>query len=170
MMRYFLSLLLVVTLAITFATSYTPTDAYAIKFATAKAEGTFRGLDGTIAFDAADLSGANFDVWVAAASIRTGNSSKDKHARGSSWLDVETHPRISFKSSSFAKGANGYVVSGRLTIRGISKEVKILFTFTDNVFAGEVTVNRQDFGVEGPFLFGGLVGDEIVVSLNIPVK
>jgi|AntRauTorckE5430_2_1112549.scaffolds.fasta_scaffold03866_2 polyisoprenoid-binding protein YceI len=169
-MRYLLSLITTLTLTLAFATSYTPTSAYAIKFATAKAEGTFRGLKGKINFDATDLAAANFDVWVDAATISTGNTSKDNHARGSSWLDVANHPRISFKSSKFVKAKTGYAVSGSVTIRGVSKAVTIPFTFTDNVFSGATTVNRQDFGVEGPFLFGSLVGDDIVVSLSIPVK
>ncbi len=152
------------------ATSYTPTDEYAVKFSTKKAEGTFRGLDGTIEFDASDLDASNFDVWVETASISTGNKTKDKHARGGSWLDAEAFPRIGFQSKSFVKTDAGYSVEGQLNIHGVSKTVSIPFTFSDNVFSGRLTVVREDYGIEGPFLFGGLVGDEIRVLLRIPVE
>lgn len=151
------------------ATTYTPTEAYAVKFDTGGAEGTFRGLDGTIEFDPNDLDGSNFDVWVETATISTGNTTKDKHARGSSWLDAEAYPRITFRSQSFAKTDAGYSVEGQLSIHGVSKKVTIPFTFTDNVFAGGLTVVRKDYDISGPFLLGALVGNEISVELRIPV-
>ncbi len=169
-MRIFILLVAFGLLASVSAYNWEPTDAYAIKFSTAKAEGTFTDLKGTIDFDAEDLPNANFDVSVATASINTGNNTKDKHAVGNSWLDADNHPRISFQSHSFKKTDAGYTVDGQLTIRGERKAVSIPFIFDDKVFSGELTVNRQDFGVAGPFLFGGLVGDDVKVSLRIPVK
>lgn len=172
LMRYLLIIsLFIASLTAAFAVDYTPTDAYAVKFATAKAEGTFRGLNGTINFDPEALDQSTFDVYVETATISTGNKSKDKHARGSSWLDAENHPHITFKSTGFTRIDKGYRVAGKLSIRGVSKDVSIPFTFgADKVFSGKLTVNRQDYGVEGPFLFGGLVGDEVAVSLRIPVE
>jgi len=108
--------------------------------------------------------------WVETASISTGNKTKDKHARGGSWLDAEAFPRIGFQSKSFVKTDAGYSVEGQLNIHGVSKTVSIPFTFSDNVFSGRLTVVREDYGIEGPFLFGGLVGDEIRVLLRIPVE
>lgn len=170
-MRFFLLGLLAPTLFTVYtATSYTPTDEYAVKFETAKAEGTFRGLEGTIAFQADDLAGSKFDVWVETASINTGNTTQDKHARGKKWLDAATHPRISFTSKSFAKTGAGYSVEGQLSIRGVARAVSIPFTFSDDVFSGKLTVNRDDYGIDGPFLFGGLVGDDIAIELRIPVE
>ena len=171
-MRYLVALTIVLFSAVAFmqATKYAPTEDYAIKFSTAKATGTFRDLQGTIDFDPAKLEEANMDVSVATATIETGNKTQDKHARGGSWLDAEHHPRILFKSHSFAKTAAGYEVDGQLTIRGESMPVTIPFTFDGKTFAGTVTVARADFGIDGPFLFGGLVGKEVTVELNVPVK
>jgi polyisoprenoid-binding protein YceI len=143
---------------------------YAVRFSATKAEGTFDKLQGSIQFDPSTPSAAKFDVWVETATISTGNNTKDKHARGSSWLDAEQYPRIGFKSSNFQKTDKGYQVKGKLSIHGITKEVSIPFTFKDQVFAGSLTVNRQDYGIEGPFLFGSLVGDEIAIVLRVPVS
>ncbi|MCX8211595.1 MAG: polyisoprenoid-binding protein YceI [Neolewinella sp.] len=150
--------------------NWEPTDAYTIKFSTEKAEGTFTDLQGTIEFTADDIANANFDVSVATMTINTGNETKDKHAIGDSWLDAEQFPRINFQSHSFQKTNTGYTVDGQLTIHGKSKAVAIPFDFKDNIFSGELTVNRRDFGIDGPFLFGSLVGDEVLVSLRIPVE
>jgi len=138
-MRILIFLVAFSLLASISAYNWEPTDAYAIKFSTAKVEGSFTDLKGTIDFDAKDLPNANFDVSVATASINTGNKTKDKHAVGESWL-------------------------------GERKAVSIPFTFDNNVFSGELTVNRHEFGIDGPFLFGGLVGDDVKVSLRIPVE
>lgn len=169
-MRVFIFLAAFGLLSSISAYNWEPTDAYAIKFSTTKAEGSFTDLKGIIEFDATDLDNANFDVSVATVSIQTGNKTKNKHAVGESWLDANHHPRISFQSHSFQKTGAGYTVDGQLSIRGESEAVSIPFSFEDKVFSGELTVDRKDFGIDGPFLFGGLVGDEVLVSLRIPVK
>jgi len=144
-------------------------EGYAVKFSAKKAVGTFDKLQGTVQFDPSDPTTAKFDVWLETASISTGNKTQDKHARGNKWLAAEQYPRISFKSSEFKKTTKGYKVKGQLSIHGVTKEVSIPFAFNDQVFTGKLTVNRQDYGIEGPFLFGGLVGDEIAVELLVPV-
>ena len=169
-MRYLFALLLPALFTAYAATSYTPTEDYAVRFSTKKAEGTFRGLTGTIRFDADDLNGSLFDVSVDVATIATGNKTQDKHARGSGWFDAEEYPRITFRSSSFTRAGDGFAVRGTLTMRGHAEEVTIPFTFADRVFSGGLTVNRETYGIDGPFLFGGLVGEEVLVELRIPVE
>jgi len=167
----FLFALLAPTLFITYtATSYTITDDYAVKFSTKAAEGTFRGLNGTVVFDADNLEASRFDVWVETATIATGNSGKDKHARGAKWLNAEDNPRISFRSERFERSSVGFIVHGDLSINGVHNNVIIPFTFNDKVFEGTVSVLRKDYDIEGPFLFGGLVGNEIAVTLRVPVE
>lgn len=168
-MRLAVLLSLSLLLSIVWATDYQAADDFSIQFATTKAEGNFKGLEGTIRFTPEDLTSSSFNVWVDASTINTGNKTKDKHARGEKWLDVENHPRISFVSSSFQQTGDGYLVEGTLSIRGVEKQLSIPFSFEDNVFQGTTSVQREDFGIEGPFLFGGLVGDEIAVRLRVPV-
>lgn len=169
-MKLLIALLVPTFFTVYAATSYTVTDGYAVKFSTRKAEGTFRGLGGTIRFSSDDLAGSRFDVYVETATIATGNKTKDKHARGKAWLNAEDHPRITFTSDEFTRTDAVYLVSGVLSINGTSRNVIIPFRFADRVFSGELTVNRNDYGIDGPFLFGGLVGDEVAVSLRIPVR
>jgi polyisoprenoid-binding protein YceI len=150
--------------------SYEIAEDYAVKFSTKGADGTFADLMGTVVFDPSHLEASKFDVSVATASIETGNKTQNKHAKGDSWLDAEANPRISFVSSAFNKTNGGYAVSGDLTIHGVTKTVAIPFLFENSTFSGSLTVLREDFEIKGPFLFGGFVGDEIEVSLRVPVK
>ncbi len=154
--------------------SWNITDDYAVRFSTKKAEGTFSDLQGKVIFDPNNLSGSSFDVSVAAASIQTGNTSKDKHARGGSWFDADNHPRIRFVSTQFTPTADGYTVLGDLSIKGITKPSSIAFSFkqttTGGLFTGKTNIVRADFALDGPFLLGGLVGDEVAVELRVPVR
>jgi len=170
----FATVLLFTSAAAVFSADWDIAEDYAVKFSTKKAEGTFSDLQGTVIFDSKNLSSSTFDVSVDVASIQTGNKTKDKHARGKKWLDAENHPRISFVSESFTKSMKGYLVKGKLNIRGTARNESILFTFNPTeeggLFSGSLTIDRQKYGIEGPFLFGGMVGDEILVELRVPVS
>lgn len=147
-------------------------DDYTIKFSGRGANGTFSGLQGTIQFAADDLATAKMDVNVKVNTIDTGNKTKDKHARGESWFYAEKYPQIQFESTKFEQVEDSYLVTGDLTLRGVTKSVAIPFDFKQNdqggEFTGEVTINRQDFGIEGPFL-AFAVSDEFLVKLKVPV-
>lgn len=145
---------------------------YSIKFSSSKAEGSFTGLKGTIEFDKNQLDHAKMDVTVDASTINTGNSTKDKHAKGESWFDVAKYPTIKFTSSRFERQAAQYSVTGILELHGIRKEVSIPFNYIETggkyIFNGSFKVNRKDYGINGNVM-GFLVGETFVVSLNIPV-
>ncbi|TGE21956.1 YceI family protein [Hymenobacter aquaticus] len=146
---------------------------YSIKFAGSQAEGTFTGLAGTVIYNPADLGSASMRVTVDAATIRTGNSLKDKHARGESWFDVAKYPKIYFQSTAFTRAGNGYAVRGELTLHGVKKPVTIPFQFSQQadkaVFTGQFRVNRKDFGINGNAL-GFTVGEVFEVTLRVPVS
>ncbi len=146
---------------------------YTIKFEGIKAEGTFSGLAGTVSFDPANLASASMRVEVDATTIKTGNSLKDRHARGESWFDVAKYPKIQFQSTAFARADSGYVVRGDLTLHGVSKPMAIPFQFSQQggkgVFTGQFKVNRKDFGINGNVL-GFTVGEEFDVTLRVPVS
>ncbi|NJC25256.1 YceI family protein [Neolewinella antarctica] len=155
--------------------TYAVGDNFSVLFATQRAEGNLYGLRGTVIFDPGQLSSASVDVTVDASTISTGNDAKDRHARGGSWLDVDNHPAISFNSEAFTAREGGFLAKGRLTLRGVDRAVTIPFGYEearDNspaTLTGSFEVNRHDYGIDGPALVGGLVGDEVTVTLRVPV-
>ena len=146
---------------------------YTIKFAGSKAEGTFTGLAGALAYNPVDLGSASMRVTVDATTIKTGNSLKDRHARGESWFDVAKYPKIYFQSTAFTRVGTGYAVRGDLTLHGVKKPVTIPFQFSQQgdkgVFTGQFKVNRKDFGINGNAL-GFTVGEVFDVTLRVPVS
>lgn len=153
-------------------TNWKIADNYEIAFSGKKAEGTFKGLEGTIQFDPNDLENSRFEVSVDVSTIETGNKTKNNHAKGDSWFFSEKFPEIFFTSSTISTTANGYEVTGTLDLHGIKKTITFPFTFSENGDSGQLngkmTVNRQDFGIEGNF-FGFAVGDDFSVTLKVPV-
>jgi len=153
--------------------SWRISSGYNIKFSGTSASGVFKGLDGTIFFDENDLSTASMAVSVDVNTISTGNSTKDKHAKGESWFYAEKYPTITFNSSSFSKTGDDYEVLGNLTLRGVQKEITIPFKFNSQgdqgIFEGQFKVSRDAYGMKGPF-FGFTVGDEFLIELKVPVE
>ncbi|MCH2232306.1 MAG: YceI family protein [Crocinitomicaceae bacterium] len=146
---------------------------YSIKFEGIAVEGTLQGLEGTVVFDKDNLSASKFDVSVKTQTIDTGNKTQTKHAKNKKWFNVEQYPSISFQSSNFQQTAEGYAVTGQLTIKDVTKEVTIPFTFQDaadgGIFEGSFKVNRKDYNIKGNG-FGFVVSNEISIDLRIPVN
>lgn len=148
-------------------------DGYTITFEGSGAEGTFTSLSGNIVFDAEDLSTARFNVQVDPSTIDTGNDLKDKHARGDKWFNVKKFAEVTFSSTKVEKQDNGYILTGMLLLHGIEKEIQLPFTFDrvgdKGVFKGGFSIEREAFGIMGPF-FSFMVGETFEVHLEVPVR
>lgn len=127
-------------------------------------EGSFTGMAGTIQFDENNLANALFDVCIDAATVNTDNEARDKHLRKEDFFDVEEYPAICFASQEFIKTADGYIVKGNLSMHGVTNIIEIPFTFNDNTFSGNFTIQRLDYGVGGKG--GFMVGKEVNVKIS----
>src|SRR5580698_7933027 len=122
-------------------------DDYAIKFTSGDPSGEFKGLKGMVSFDDANLATSKFDVSIDVATINTGNGMKNTHAKSEKWFDADKYPTIKFTSSAITKTASGFEAKGTLDMHGVQKEITLPFTFTNNVFAGSLEINRLDYNV-----------------------
>ncbi len=119
--------------------------------------GEFTDYEGRIQFDKGDLSVFSVDVVIQAKSIDTRNAKRDAHLKGKDFLEVETYPTITFKNAILNKTAGGYDIIGDLTMHGFTKRVTLPVTISGPIhspfggevlgIAGEITINRQDFGI-----------------------
>jgi polyisoprenoid-binding protein YceI len=140
--------------------------------------GRFNDFSGSILFDDKDISKSSVSVTIKTASINTDNTQRDSHLRSADFLDVANFPEIAFKSKAVEKKGNEYVAHGTLTIRGVSKDVDLLFQLKGPVnLAGKkflgaeasLTINRQDFGVSwSKALDKGqlVVGNDVQIEIN----
>ncbi len=143
--------------------------------------GYFRDFTGTVNYDAADPSKSTVQFTAKMTSVDTGVAPRDNHLRTKDFFEVETYPEMTFKSTSVAKKGKGWVLTGDLTMKSVTKSVSIPFDITGFVpggersgakigIAGETTINRRDFGVNyGGNMPNGVptLSDDVKVVLQI---
>ena len=141
---------------------------FAIKNFGIKTGGNFKGLSGQIEFDKSSPDNALFNISIDAATVNTDNSSRDNHLRKEEYFDTEKYPKITFRSSKVSGKDNGFTLSGKLTIKGIEKNISFPFTVTPKddgfLFEGSFQINRRDFKIGGNSM---VLGDEVTVTLSI---
>jgi polyisoprenoid-binding protein YceI len=150
--------------------------------------GTANGISGTVTTDPNNPEDIKGKIIVAAKSLTVPNPVMLEHMQGPQWLDVATHPEISFEvkevSNQKKDGNTGTAdVKGTFTLKGVSKEITVpvkvtylpgkLADRTNGKMQGDLLVirtnfkiNRGEFGIkEGENL--DKVSDEIDISLSI---
>jgi polyisoprenoid-binding protein YceI len=148
---------------------YKLTDGYSVRFVGKKANGFFHKLKGEVKFDENNLPASKVRMEVDVASISLGNSLKTWHAKRPRWFNVKKYPTITFVSNRFQKTAKGLVVSGKLKMRGVEKDISVPFSFSNNIFFGHFSVRRTDFKVGTMKGLSKMVSDTIRIDFTIPV-
>ena len=146
-----------------------------------KVRGSLDEFAGTAVLDGASPASSRVEVTIEAASIDTRNAQRDEHLRSNDFLAMQEYPKITFASTGVRQaGETTFEVTGDLTIKGVTNEIKIPFEFegaaTDPFgnqrvgFEGSVTINRRDYGVTwNAALEGGgvLVSDKVTLEFEI---
>lgn len=141
-------------------------------------KGEFKKFDATIWSDGNDFSHASVEVEIDALSISTNNEYRDNHLKSGDFFGTENFKTITFIANKITKVDDGdYELKGILTIRGISKEIKLdvelggFITDPDGKekvgFSFNGKVNRHDFEVNWNAAMeagGVVVGDDVKIS------
>jgi polyisoprenoid-binding protein YceI len=108
--------------------------------------------------------------------VNTGNSERDAGIVGADWFDTATHPTASFVSSDFAhQGGDAYLVTGELTVRGITESVELPMTISINgstaTAAGTIDLDRRTFEVgRGDWASDAAVGHGVVLEIEVTAE
>lgn len=144
-------------------------------------KGRFGGVTGSIVENTEDLSLSSVEAVIDATTIDTREEKRDAHLRSADFLDVETYPTLTFKSTRVEPvSGDRFRVFGDLTIHGATREVVLDTTlngrgatpFGTHVagYTAETTINRKDFGLGWNVALeagGFLVGDTIKIVLEV---
>jgi polyisoprenoid-binding protein YceI len=91
--------------------------------------GRFKDVKGTIEVDEGNPDNSRVSVEIATNSIDTGSADRDAHLRSADFLDVGSHPTITFRSKRVEGAAkqegDRFRVTGDLMIRGTTMEVTL---------------------------------------------
>jgi len=128
-------------------------------------QGSISGLDAVIIFNPSDLAASSFTASVDVSSIKTGNKTRDGHLQAEKYFNADKYPKITFKSSQITSSDTGFNSTGELTIKGITNNVTIPFTFKNDVFKGEFKIHRANFGLKKK------KGNEedVIIRIHVPV-
>lgn len=165
----FAALILLAAFSIRNSEEWKLTDGYSIRFSGKKANGFFHSLKGKVNFNENKLSASSVQLEVDVASISMGNSLKTWHAKRAKWFDAKKYPTITFVSSKFQKNTKGFVVDGKLKMKGVEKNISVPFSFNHNVFFGQFYVKRSDYNIGTLKGMSKSVADSIKVEFTIPV-
>lgn len=122
-----------------------------------KVRGSFTEFEGAV-----HVADNPEDSWAEAtiktASITTGDAKRDGHLNSGDFLEIETHPEMTFRSTSLKHVEdNRYEATGDLTIKGITKPITLDVEYNGvgrspwgldvAFFSATGEINREDFGM-----------------------
>ena len=155
------------------AQQYKPVDGkseikFTVKNFGVNTNGTLSGLKGSIQFNPSNISAASFNISVDVNTINTGVDMRDNHLKKDEYFNTEKYPTITYTSAEIKANNDGYIISGQLTIKGISKNISFPFTAVAQnsgmLFTGNFSINRKDFDVGGS---SAVLSNNVDVSLKV---
>ena len=143
-----------------------------------KVRGKFDNFSGAIVV--AEDGTPSVHAEIAVDSVNTGNEQRDAHLKSADFFDVEKYPVATFTSGAVESNGDNYVLTGELTLKGVTKPVALDLEFYGvnpgmghgevAGFEASVVLNRKDFGIDidMPLETGGaVVGDKVTITLEI---
>jgi polyisoprenoid-binding protein YceI len=141
-----------------------------------KVRGRFEKFEGHVVTGDAPSASASIDL----SSINTHEANRDGHLRSSDFFDVEKFGAMTFTSTSVQNGGKGLLVTGDLSIKGVTRpvtlDVEVLGTESDPWggsrigLEGTTSISRKDFGVDFNIPMDGgrlLIGDKIDITVTV---
>jgi polyisoprenoid-binding protein YceI len=118
----------------------------------AEFKGGFQKFSADIQFDPKELGTAKFDVVIDLKSINSKDKERDDIIRGADIFATERWPTGRYIADKFTdKGGGRYAGIGKLTLRDVTREVPIEFTYqvdgTGAWLKGGAKLKRLEFGV-----------------------
>jgi polyisoprenoid-binding protein YceI len=120
--------------------------------------GRFNDFDGDFSYDAKAPEKSSISVNIDTTSLDSNHAERDKHLKGSDFLNVSKFPTATFKSTKFEpKDENTATVTGTFTLHGVTKNI----SFDVNKigegkdpwggyrvgFEGKTTLKLADYGI-----------------------
>jgi len=151
-----------------------------IKHIYATVRGGFTDFSGTVSIDPEDHAVTDVSMKVKVDSIDTGIQQRNNHLRSADFFDEGKYPLMTFESRSVEhiEGSH-YRITGDLTIKDVTKEVTVPFTFLgaeDNPmdpkqmvagYEARFTLDRLAYHVgTGKFFEMGVVGRDVDIIVT----
>ncbi|MGB7300778.1 MAG: YceI family protein [Burkholderiaceae bacterium] len=126
-------------------------------------------------FDPADVASARASTVIETASFDFGPGAEEYNAevQAPDWFDSKQYPTASFEvTGARDDGNNKYGVIGKLTLKGVTKEIAAQFMLTQEsgktILQGQVPISRLEFNIgQGEWKDTAIVEDKVIVKFRI---
>jgi polyisoprenoid-binding protein YceI len=137
--------------------------------------GKFDKWDATLTFTSPELSTGVLDIKIHAATVDTGSGMKNGKLKGKDFFDADRNPLITFHSTKVEQaGPDTVAFEGDFTIRGVTKQERLVFTVTgkgtgSGSIKGVMAFDRKQYGMDSgiPFI---KIADRVEVNVDLKGK
>ena len=136
-------------------------------------EGRFKKFDAQVAFNPAQLASSNITLNVDTGSATFDAPETDAELPKATWFNVPKFPKATFQSSGVkALGGGKFEVAGKLSIKGISRDVVAPVTLVQNgaltTATGTLTIQRLTFKIgENEWADTAMVADDVQIQFKL---
>ena len=117
-------------------------------FPAKEVEGSIRGFQSSSKVDWNNPENSVFQGSVEVETLDTNNGLRNWSLRSSRYFHVKKHPKMTFKSRTIENFGENWTVTGDLTIKGTTKEFKIVFAKKGKSLKGRGELYCSDFGIK----------------------
>lgn len=144
-----------------------------------KVRGNFTKVEGQI-ITADDLLESSATATIDMTSFNTGNEQRDGDVKGENFLDVASHPTMTYRTTGIRQDGEVIIADGELTIKGITRPVELAVEvngFGPDPYGGTRVglsaigeINRTDWGITANMALptgGVVVGEKIQLVIEV---
>lgn len=142
----------------------------------AQNKGRFRRFTTVLDFADDNLAASHLEVTIDLTSVDTDDQERDDTLRDADMFAVKKFAQARFTAAQIVKTASGYEAGGKLTIRDITRDMRVPFTLRTateqgasvGYMSGRTSLRRLDFGVgQGDWKATDEVGNDVGVSFAL---
>jgi polyisoprenoid-binding protein YceI len=138
----------------------------------AQSSGSFRQFTTELAYDEKNLAASSLRVTVQIGSLDTQDQERDTTLKDADLFDTAKYPTATYSARSLDKTPNGIVAMGKLTLRGVTKDLRLPLAIRSTPqgleLSGEATIKRLDYGVgQGDWASSEWVGNDVKLTWKV---
>jgi polyisoprenoid-binding protein YceI len=139
----------------------------------AASKGTFKQFSTELVYDEKSPVTGSLRVKVQIASVDTQDQERNDMLVGADLFDAKNFPAAQYAASSFARSAAGGLEAvGKLTLRGVTKDLRLPLRITPTAagleLSGAAAIKRLDYGVgQGDWQSTEGVADEVKIQYKV---
>jgi polyisoprenoid-binding protein YceI len=146
--------------------------AFEFNQAGAQSSGAFKRFTTELAYDEKNLAASSLSVRVEIGSLDTQDEERDGTLKSAELFDAGKFPAATYSARSLDKTPNGVVAMGKLTLRGVTRDLRLPLDIRSTAqgveLSGEATIKRLDYGVgQGEWASTEWVGDDVKLTYKV---